>query len=1169
MMSLTRLRFLRSKVLIIAALSLGFGVSTTARADDWSLQRKSNDPTLVGQRMGKLRRSPFDRAQWNALRQAIGMEGLARKIRGELSRNPKSVALRVLDARVDLAQGKAGSAAKKLGALEADAGRHVAAVFELRIKALGAADDWGTAVGLLERRAEAASGGKKAKLLERAYAAADRGNRAADGLRLAQKLASVAPGTASSLRLARAARDAKDHKLADRAYADAVAASGGARKDELTAERARARLDADNAAGASALLWSLLESPKHGARSAREMWWESLGQAHRADRSTDLLIERLSKWLGKNGSEAAAWRTLAAAQESAGVDAVASWRKALELRPKDEEAGVALVEALEARGDRVEAVAAYRSMLGKGTQDIQLGLDLASRVAAAGNHELAEALVADIEAKAGRRATTLTLLLDYYNLGGQPDAALEIARRLVKSNGRKAESRIALGEQLYQMGRVPEAMAQWKMLPKLMRPAHKGHARLAQLLSEHGRTAEAVLSLKQALKLAPKEPNYLRLRAVLAEEQRRPKQALALWEEVRAAASGPAQKILRDEARTRVVELLVGGPIPQRRRQLERATLDAQTALRKRDPLEDALEAGRFLAELQTRQENYSAAVATQEALLAIAPSDPDRLAELAAAQRRAGQVESAMGTLEDLLVAEPARTPDVLAEMSELAFEAGDEERALKTATKAAKRDHNQVEALVRLGELHEARGDTNEAARAYQRALDTTPADARARLRLAELELTRGNDDKSAELLHRVLEDPGPPELVRQAGRRALDLAEASGSLPELLALSIGRTQRRPEADEPRQFLLETLDRVEPSDVRDWMGDGTARDERTRALRAPLVAALTRGSIGTRLRAAEHLGELGLPDTAVPLAKLGATLAAPSDATETVKAAFERTRITALRAAGALEDDAATDIFASLMASPRSTVRTRQVAAWGLARAGSPRATKTLARYLRAQGDAQISTLACLAIAAAAPETIDGDLRLRVRQVANETSFATVEHACAYADAAQTSDANLGRMRDELAKRSGTRAAIAAWRLGTASEPSPASVEALAERIIGPGGLPKDAAAAALSRLLGKDSKRAQRASADDAPPSPTAAWGTTVNRWLIERIAPRHEPLPVSAFEGYEASLAAALESARNGTRAQRAAAHKATEGCSERTGKAVCLRPLVDGAVPVAN
>ena len=544
-----------------------------------------------------------------------------------------------------------------------------------------------------------------------------------------------------TLRLARAAKEAGDGKLADTAYAKAIANAPPRARLELSAQRAQARLANDDPAGAAALLWDLLRAPRNGAKLARAHWWETLGDAHRRAGTNDELISQLSAWLDQHRSEAAAWRTLARAQEAAGLDAIAAWNAAVALAPGDAQARTALIESLERKGQVTDAIEQLQRLLAHSPRDLQVGLDLASRLVAAGQREQGLQVARGIEARGRRRPNDLLLLLDFYNLHDEQDAALAVARRLVKVAPRKPQARIALGEQLFQMNQVRDALAQWGHLPRLVRPAHRGWARLSEVLSEHGRTGEAITALKKALAAAPKDPGYLRLRAVLAEDGRRPKQALKLWEEVRRVATKPGDRLIRDEARTRVVELLVGGSIPKRRTKLESAQAEAQARLDRGKPAAQAIEAGRFLAELHTRRENYAAAVHVQHRLLELQPDEPNRLFDLASAQRRAGQVESALRTLEELLSNDPSRSADVLAEMSELAFEAGDEAGALKAATHAARKAKaHDVDALIRLGQLHERRGNVDAAAKAYDRALQTNTGDARARLHLAELELTRG---------------------------------------------------------------------------------------------------------------------------------------------------------------------------------------------------------------------------------------------------------------------------------------------------------------------------------------------------------------------------------------------------------------------------------------------
>ena len=657
---------------------------------------------------------------------------------------------------------------------------------------------------------------------------------------------------------------------------------------------------------------------------------------------------------------------------------------------------------------------------------------------------------------------------------------------------------------------------------------------------------------------------------MLAEDQRRPSTALGLWEQVRSLATRREDRLLRDEARTRIVELLVGGSIPKRRAKLDSTEREAQALLDAGDPRDAAIEAGRLLAELYTRQENYPAAVTVQQRLFELAPDDPDRLAELAAAQRRAGQVQSALGTLEDLLVAEPTRSADTLAEMSELAFEAGDAERALDAASAAAEKDATRVDALIHLGELHERRGDTDEARRAYREASEADPRDARARLRLAELSLTLGDTERSAEAFREILDLGGPPELLRTAGSRALDLAEASGTTGELFDLAVRRCVDRPEADEPRQFLLEALARIEPGEVERWLRDGddarARSSERVEHLRRPLVVALGRGSVGMRLQAAEHLGHLGLPDTAVPLAKLGSSLRPPRDATSTVRTAFDRARITAIDAAGRLRDPAAIPELEAVLSDPSQSQGARHAAAWALAGIGGPDVGHTLARYVETGYDPMLTSLGCLVLGRLSRAEVGRDAAHAITSAARDNASATVRHACSFAEAALTPDARVQRLHAQLRVTDPVLAAIAAWRLGQVAEPDGSAVQALLERYLGPAGLPRDAAAAGLVTLL-------HGTITDERTPLPAPAhdhvWATAVERWLRTQVAPRVEPLAADRLAPWADRVDAALKVADAGTRAERDAARRARCDAAQGSSAAdhACLRPLIEGPVPL--
>lgn len=1129
--------------------------------DDWSLTRSDSDPALVGQRFEKLRRSPFDRAQWKALERAIGREALGRRIAAAKAHAPDNLALAVLDARFQLVSGQPREAAARLAVIEPKAGRMAAQVFELRIDALEAAGDLATAVAALRAHAAAHEGKAAAAQLERALELAERGNLHDDAIAIAKQRADAEPGVANFVRLARIAARANDGKLADESFADAERVAKPAGRDEIAVERARARLEASDAEGAAAILWGLLEDPNRGSAAVRAPRWDALLDAHRRSGRAESLVDTLRAWLARHGREAAAWRTLASAQELAGQDAQDARRQALALDPKDDDSQGALIDGLSERGDVDGALAEYRRFASRHPQDVERGLSLAASLLSGPHRERGLALAAEIEARNGRRQQALVSLLEFYNLGEEPELALTIARKLVKLSPRSADARIALGEQLFQMGQVPEATAQWAQLTKLVRPAHRGFARHAEVLGEHGLVSDALASLVTALKLAPDEPSYLRLRAVFAEEQRRPLVALDQWLEVRARAKGPEHRLLREEARTRVVELLVEGVLPGRAERMATIESEARATFERGTPVAEAVEAGLLLAELHTRREFYSAAVTVHRGLVKLAPDDPDRLADLAAAQRRAGQPQDAIATLETLLEQDPSRKDELLAEVSELAFEAGDDERALAAAHAAAV-GAKQVDALVRLGELHERRGDLDAAASAYDESIRAAPDDLRGYLHLADLEVTRTHEARARKLLMQALERGGAADLLREVGHRMLDLAEADGDAQDVLTAAVRRASKHPNAEEPREFLLAALDRMPKSALAGWLrGDEGAR--RTAELRGPLFTAVERGPVGVRARAAERLGALALPDTALPLLHAAGSMSAPRDATPTVRDAYERARVTTLRAAAGLHDPAARDALVRILGADDSSLAARHVAAWGLVgdtEAGVPAA---LAESLAQNYDSVLSTLACTAIAVAPPKTLAATLHHRVSTLARDARVPEIRHACALAEAVLATDGELDGLAAQLESTEPVLAAIAGWRRGRARNED--TLVALFEALLGPAGLRRDAAAAALALRLG--SQRGTPAIAPPPVPRTPRPWAPAFERWLVHTVAPSFDPVAAAAIERERPALLRAVRANEDGTRAERSAIREARRRCTDEPGalarpsaQTLCLAPL---------
>ncbi|HEY0137241.1 MAG TPA: tetratricopeptide repeat protein, partial [Nannocystis sp.] len=872
--------------------------------------------------------------------------------------------------------------------------------------------------------------------------------------------------------------------------------------------------------------------------------WHLVYEAAQRHGDAEALVGKLERFLAdpKHAGDAEGWRTLARAQTATGGDPVPAWRKALAADPNDPDARAALVGALESAGDAEAALAEFRRAGARGAERVQLGLDLAGRLIASGKRAQGLEVAAEVEAAAGTAGNPLLRLLDFYNLNDEPARALAIAQRLVKAHPRDPDARIALGEQLFQMGREADALKEWAVLPGLIRPAHAGWARHAEILSEH-RRPEAAISLEKALAAAPKDPKYLRLRALLEQDDRVPQRALATWQQVFELTRAADQRLLHDEARTRMVDLLVGGTsfsqFSSRRVAIEKQAL---ADLDGKDP-NLALEAGLLLVELYTREEKFGRAVGVHEKLVKLRPQDGERLAELALALRRAGRGDAAMATLEQLMSLDPKRSADVLAELAELAFDTGDIDRVLAAAARSEGAGPEHARVLVRLGELYERRGDLDEAAKTYAGILASDPKHPQARLKMAELTLSRGDVREAEAQLRAILGDGGTPEVLEEAGRRALDLAEASGTTLALLDLSLLRIRREPGDEAPRELMLDCLDRSDPRELHGWVRDDTA-PARKQNLRRALVEALGRGPVGARLRAAEHLGRLELPQTAVPLARMGAQLTAPRDATRTVREAFEQARAAAIRAAGELDDPEAVAVFGDLLASSDSSRESWYAAAWSLARSSAPAAAEHMRRFAVPEQEGLIATLACAALARTGTPGSAGDLP-RVSRMAAQTSHALQRRVCSFAEAALTPDDQVERMYDRLQAADPTLAAIAAWRIGQVDrERRPrAAVAALLRRYVGVPGLARDASAAALARQLGPApaGTGATHLSSGQPrvaplPPVRKSGWEITVERWLTGVIAPEYTPLAPDALTPFRAELGQALAAAQAGPRAE---------------------------------
>ena len=217
----------------------------------------------------------------------------------------------------------------------------------------------------------------------------------------------------------------------------------------------------------------------------------------------------------------------------------------------------------------------------------------------------------------------------------------------------------------------------------------------------------------------------------------------------------------------------------------------------------------------------------------------------------------------------------------------------------------------------------------------------------------------------------------------------------------------------------------------------------------------------------------------------------------------------------------------------------------------------------------DTQILALSCLAIARhPEPDRLPPVTKTHVRQLATESRTTIVRHACTFAHAVLQPANALAELREDVEHTDPLVAAIAAWRVGNIGAPDRANVAPLLTRALGSGGLARDAASAALVLLL-DTSQRSQHAQGRFAPAPRGTGWDASFERWLQQRVVPSLTPVDPSRLAARSDAIADAVDAARTGTRAQRAALQKAQARCAEPSSRTICIPAVAAGPVRIPN
>ena len=735
----------------------------------------------------------------------------------------------------------------------------------------------------------------------------------------------------------------------------------------------------DGARAADVLAALIRRTPRAAEERLRIAWARAVGVARRRD-ALPALAATLARDPGPVELD-----VLGQIRDELGdlEGALEATRAAARTRPSAE-LGRRIITLLDRLGRDDEAVAVYEGLSRHATGDAQWSLELAERQLRRGRRRQAGDALDQTAARFRHNPEALAALAELAARWGE-DARARAAWERVRALAPHDERGIlGLGEMQFASGKRALARKTWSALRAQSRTAVAGHVRLGEVLLEHDLLDEALAEAEAARAAAPKQPGVHRLLAQILERQHHVDDAVREWEVVLGLAGGADGAAARREARTRILTILAHDG---RGRLDERVRALAKRAHETPDDRETAL----FLAEAQQRLGDQASAIATLLGVLdrdaakgadtrAVSSTDArtrDAAAEEAGEStadvtlalvrllRASGQPDEAVRRLEQLAAQAPARAREAHVQIADLELARHDEADALAHAEEAARLGPGDGQALARIAAIQERAGDEAQAIDTYRRAF-ARDADATAGFALARL-LERGGDlTGAAAVLGRVLETATDDELILEAGRRAVEVDEILGRLPDLEQALARIFAAGPRAPVYRRVYVDVLRRLLPPLYHASVEGGAPTAARARLAQhglRPLLDLVADAEGLPDRDSVELLGMLGNKDAAPVLARLAAPATDPprDDKASARQPFVKEAQLAAVIALGRLGDERGRDVLEKLVDAPEAGLRAAAV--WALGRTGSERAAPAFTQALR-DGRPDVAGLACLGL-------------------------------------------------------------------------------------------------------------------------------------------------------------------------------------------------------------